>query len=232
MNRKTANSGRTDRENRAAIPASPAQIVREYGPFAEADRVHGVTHDGRRVWAATDDRLIAFDPDSGELARTFDRSCDAGTAFDGTYLYQIAEARIDKIDPDTGDVVATIPAPGGGGDSGLTWAEGSLWVGQYRDRKIHRIDPATGAILSTIDCNRFVTGVTWVDGELWHGTWEGDESDIRRIDPADGTVLQRLTMPDGIGVSGLESDGADLFYCGGGPSGKIRAVRRPKHTAN
>ena len=32
----------------------------------------------------------------------------------------------------------------------------------------------------------------------------------------------------GIGVSGLESDGSQLFYCGGGASGKVRAVRRPK----
>ena len=158
--------------------------MREYGPFAGADRMDGVTHDGRRVWAATGARLVAFDPESGEPARTLDRACDAGTAFDGKHLYQIAEARIDKIDPATGDVVASIPAPGHGGDSGLAWAEGSLWVGQYRDRKIHQIDPATGAILRTIESNRFVTGVTWVDGELWHGTWEGDDSDIRRIDPA------------------------------------------------
>jgi len=59
-------------------------------------------------------------------------------------------------------------------------------VGQYRDRKIHQIDPKTGAIMRTIESNRFVTGVTWVDGELWHGTWEGDESDIRRVDPESG----------------------------------------------
>jgi glutamine cyclotransferase len=209
-------------------PVRAAQIVREYGPFAGAERIHGVTHDGHRVWAATGSRLIAFDPESGQLARTLDRVGDAGTAFDGTHLYQIAEARIDKIDPATGDVVASIPAPGHGSDSGLAWAEGSLWVGQYRDRKIHRIDPATGAIQRTIESNRFVTGVTWVDGELWHGTWEGDESDIRRIDPESGAVLERLAMPRGIGVSGLESDGADLFYCGGGPTGKVRAVRRPK----
>ena len=182
--------------------------MREYGPFAGADHIHGVTHDGRRVWAATGSRLIAFDPESGELARTLDRASDAGTAFDGTHLYQIAEARIDKIDPATGDVVASIPAPGHGGDSGLAWAEGSLWVGQYRDRKIHQIDPETGAILRTIESNRFVTGVTWVDGELWHGTWEGDESDIRRIDPESGAVLERLEMPRGTCVSGMESDGA------------------------
>jgi glutamine cyclotransferase len=205
-----------------------AEIVREYGPFPGADRVGGVTHDGQRVWAATGARLIAFDPGSGEPTRTLDRACDAGTAFDGTHLYQIAEKRIDKIDPANGNVVASIPAPGHGYDSGLAWAEGSLWVGQYRDRKIHQIDPATGAVIRTIESNRFVTGVTWVDGELWHGTWEGDESDIRRINPESGAVLERLEMPRGTAVSGLESDGADLFYCGGGASGKVRAVRRPK----
>ena len=206
--------------------ARAAEIVREYGPIGE--RVAGVTHDGHRVWAATGASLVAFDPGSGEITRKLDRPCDAGTAFDGKFLYQIAEARIDKIDPATGDVVASIPAPGHGGDSGLAWAEGSLWVGQHRDRKIHRIDPETGAIQRTIESNRFVTGVTWVDGELWHGTWEGDESDIRRIDPKSGAVLERLEMPSGVFVSGLESDGADLFYAGGGTSGKVRAVRRPK----
>jgi glutamine cyclotransferase len=213
---------------RSQVTARAAEIVREYGPFAGADRVHGVTHDGQRVWAATGATLIAFDPGSGQPTRTLDRACDAGTTFDGTYLYQIAEKRIDKIDPTNGNVVASIPAPGNGYDSGLAWAEGSLWVGQYRDRKIHQIDPATGTVIRTIEANRFVTGVTWVDGELWHGTWEGDESDIRRINPESGAVLERLEMPPGTGVSGLESDGADLFYCGGGASGKVRAVRRPK----
>ena len=205
-----------------------AEIVREYGPFAGAERIHGVTYDGRRIWAATGAKLVAFDPESGEASRTLDCACDAGTAFDGTHLYQIAEARIDKIDPATGHVVATIPAPGHGSDSGLAWAEGSLWVGQYRERKIRQVDPQTGAVIRTIESNRFVTGVTWVDGELWHGTWEGDESEIRRIDPQNGAVLEQLQMPSGIGVSGLESDGADLFYAGGGPSGKVRAVRRPR----
>ncbi|QWF19808.1 PQQ-binding-like beta-propeller repeat protein [Lysobacter capsici] len=210
------------------MPTRAAEIVREYGPFDGAERIHGVTHDGQRVWAATEANVLAFDPDSGEVVRTLDCAAHAGTAFDGTHLYQIAEARIDKIDPATGAVVASIPAPGNGGDSGLTWAEGSLWVGQYRDRKIHRIDPATGAVLRTIESNRFVTGVTWVDGELWHATWDGDDNELRRIDPDNGEVLERLELPHGIGVSGLESDGADLFYCGGGSSGKVRAVRRPK----
>jgi DNA-binding beta-propeller fold protein YncE len=206
-----------------------AEIVREYGPYEGVEKIGGVTHDGEHVWAATGPRLIAIDPRSGLLARALARASDAGTAFDGTHLYQIAEDRIDKIDPATGDVVATIPAPGHGGDSGLAWAEGSLWVGQYRDRKIVQIDPKTGEVLRTIESNRFVTGVTWVDGELWHATWEGDASDLRRLDPASGAVLERLEMPAGVGVSGLESDGGDLFYCGGGSSGKIRAVRRPRH---
>lgn len=221
-------SSKTLQHSRPRATVRTAEIVREYGPFAGANTVAGVTHDGQRVWAATGAHLVAFDPASGETLRTLDRACDAGTAFDGTHLYQIAETRIDKIDPATGDVVASIPAPGKGNDSGLTWAEGSLWVGQYRDRKIHQIDPTTGAIRRTIESNSFVTGVTWVDGELWHGTWEGDASDIRRIDPQTGAVLERLDMPPGTGVSGLESDGADLFYCGGGESGKVRAVRRPK----
>jgi glutamine cyclotransferase len=207
---------------------SKAEIVREYGPFPGVDHVHGVTYDGQQVWFAAGGTLNAFDPASGERLRSIDVAAHAGTAFDGEYLYQIAEDRIQKIDPKTGRVIATIPAPGGGSDSGLAWAEGTLWVGQYRDRKIHQIDPDTGAILRTIESNRFVTGVTWVDGELWHGTWEGDESDVRHIDPQTGEVLERIEMPLGVGVSGLESDGRDQFFCGGGRSGRIRAVRRPK----
>lgn len=206
----------------------PAEIAREYGPFPGAAHVHGVTHDGTHVWFATGDKIHALDPASGETVRSLDVPSDAGTAFDGRHLYQLAEDRIQKIEPKTGRVVSTIPAPGKGRDSGLTWAEGTLWVGQYRDRKIHQIDPATGAILRTIESNRFVTGVTWVDGELWHGTWEGEESDIRRVDPDTGKVLARVELPAGVGVSGLESDGRDLFFCGGGESGKVRAVRRPR----
>jgi streptogramin lyase len=207
-----------------------ADVVREYGPFPGATMVAGVTHDGNHVWAAVGPHLVAFDPDSGEPVRTIAQPGDAGTAFDGTHLYQIAEARIDKIDPATGQVVHTIPAPGKGNDSGMAWAEGSLWVGQHRDRKIHQIDPATGAIQRTIESNRFVTGITWVEGDLWHGTWENDESNLRRIDPASGAVLEQLDMPAGTGVSGLESDGADLLYCGGGMSGKVRAVRRTRRS--
>jgi glutamine cyclotransferase len=204
-----------------------AEIVREYGPFSGADRVGGVTYDGQNVWFAAGDKLIAFDPESGQAVRSIDVAAHAGTAFDGQHLFQLAEDRIQRIDPKTGRVLATIPAPGGGGDSGLAWAEGTLWVGQYRDRKIHQVDPQTGAILRTIESNRFVTGVTWIDGELWHATSEGDESDLRRVDPRTGDVLERLEMPPGAAVSGLESDGGDRFFCGGGRTGKVRSVRRP-----
>jgi glutamine cyclotransferase len=207
------------------VKKSAAEILREYGPFPDASRVNGVTFDGRHVWFAAGDRLLAFDPDDGKLQRSIEVASHAGTAFDGKHLFQIAE---DRIDPATGCILATIPAPGGGDDSGLAWAEGALWVGQPRGRKIHQIDPETGNILRTIESNRIVTGVTWVDHELWHGTWEGDESDLRRIDPVTGDVQEQIEMPAGTGVSGLESDGKDRFFCGGGSSGKVRAMRRPR----
>ena len=206
---------------------SNAEIIREYGPFPGVGQVGGVTYDGERVWIAAGETLQAFDPASGENVRSIDVAAQAGTAFDGRHLFQIAGDRIQKIDPTTGEVLATIPTPGGT-DSGLAWAEGTLWVGQYRERKIHQIDPETGRILRTFESNRFVTGVSWVDGELWHGTWEENESDLRRVDPETGEVLEHVQMPAGVFVSGLESDGGDQFFCGGGKSGKVRAVRRPK----
>jgi glutamine cyclotransferase len=212
------------------MKTSAAEILREYGPFPGVERVNGVTFDGRHVWIAAGDKLNAFDPANGEVQRSIEVASHAGTAFDGKHLFQIAEDRIHRIDPETGRVLATIPAPGNGGDSGMAWAEGSLWVGQHRARRIHQIDPETGAILRTIESKRVVTGVTWVDGELWHGTWEGDESDVRRIDPKTGEALESLELPPGTGVSGLESDGGDRFFCGGGASGKVRAVRRPRRT--
>lgn len=207
---------------------SQAEIIREYGPFEDAPRVNGVTFDGRHVWFASGEKLHALDPETGAQVRSIDVASHAGTAFDGRHLFQIAEDQIHKIDPETGKILSTIPAPGNGGDSGLAWCEGSLWVGQHRGRKIHEIDPETGAIRRTIESNRIVTGVTWVDGELWHGTWDGDESDVRRIDPVTGDVLERLEMPEGTGVSGLESDGRDRFFAGGGGSGTVRAIRRPR----
>jgi glutamine cyclotransferase len=209
---------------------SVAEVLREYA-LPGVKNVGGVSYDGRQVWVAAGDTLRAFDPSSGEELRSLDVAAHAGTAFDGQHLYQISEQRIQKIDPATGQVLATIPAPGGGCDSGLAWAEGTLWVGQYRERKIHQIDPQTGKILRTIESNRFVTGVTWVDGELWHGTLEEGESDLRRVDPRTGKVLEKLDMPPGVQVSGLESDGADRFFCGGAMSGKVRAIRRPRRNS-
>jgi len=210
---------------------STVEIVREYGPFPGVERVHGVSYDGAQVWFAAGEKLHAFDPSSGKLVRSIDVAARAGTAFDGQHLFQLAEGRIQKIDPKSGRVLATIPAPGGAGASGLAWAEGTLWVGQHRERKIHQIDPETGAILRTIESNRFVTGVTWVDGELWHGTLEDDKSDLRRVDPQTGEVLEMIELLPGVVVTGLESDGGDLFFCGGGKSGKVRAIRRPRRAA-
>jgi glutamine cyclotransferase len=207
-----------------------AKIIREYGPFEGVDQVAGVTFDGENVWFASGDKLNALDPASGKTVRSIDVPAFAGTAFDGRHLYQIAENKIQKIDPKSGKVLSTIPTPGGS-NSGMAWAEGTLWVGQHRDRKIVQIDPETGKVLRTIDSNRHVTGVTWVDGELWHGTWENDESELRHIDPRSGEVLEQLHMPEGAFVSGLESDGKDQFFCGSGRGGKVRAVRRPKRGA-
>jgi len=205
---------------------SNAEIIKEYGPFTGVENVHGVSFDGQHIWFASGERLNAIDPDSGKAIDSIEVPAHAGTAFDGVHLFQIAEDRIQKIDPESGKVLATIPAPGGG--SGLAWAEGSLWMGQYSERKIHRIDPETGEVLRTIESNRHVTGVTWVDGELWHATWEDDDSELRHIDPQTGDVLDSIAMPSGSGISGLESDGKDRFFCGGGGSGKLRIVRRPR----
>jgi len=207
-----------------------AEILGEYGPFPGIDHVAGVTYDGEHVWFASGNKINALDPKTGKKVRAIDVAAQAGTAFDGHHLFQLSGDSIRKIDPDTGRVLSTISAPGGGG-SGLAWAEGTLWMGQYRNRRIHQIDPSTGAVLRTIESNRFVTGVTWSDGELWHATSEGGDSDLRRVDPQTGEVIQQLDMPPGLSVSGLESDGGDRFFCGGEGSGKVRVVRRPKRAS-
>jgi glutamine cyclotransferase len=208
---------------------SEAEITQEYGPFPGVEAVHGVTYDGSHVWFASGDKLNELDPASGKTVRALNVTAVAGTAFDGQNFYQIDARHIQKIDAKTGRVLSTIPAPDGGA-AGMTWAEGTLWVGQHRSRKIHQIDPKDGKILRTIESNRFVTGVTWVDGELWHATWENDESEIRNVDPDTGEVLEKIEMPAGVNISGLEA-GGDQFFCGSGSTGKVRAVRRPKRTA-
>lgn len=203
-----------------------ATILREYGPWPGVTHVHGVSYDGTNVWIAAGDSLKAISPASGATVRSLDVPAHAGTAFDGRYLYQISGDRIQKVDPTDGRVITTVPTPEGGA-SGMAWAEGSLWVGQYRNRKIRQVDPQTGAILRTIESNRFVTGVTWAESELWHGTLEAGKSELRRIDPETGEVLEQLDMPTGIAVSGLESNGSDTFFCGGASSAKLRSVSRP-----
>jgi len=203
------------------------ELQREYGPLVTTGSIHGLAWDGQRVWFASSEGLKALDPISGAIVQTFVMGADAGTAFDGRHLYQLVEDRIAKVDPDTGAVLATIPAPGQGCDSGLTWAEGSLWVGQYRERRIVQIDPQTGAVLRTIHSDRFVTGVSWAGGELWHATGEDGKSDVRRVDPASGEVLERHDAPPGTFISGLTTDG-DGFYAGGASSRMIRKLRRSR----
>ena len=205
------------------------EVVREFGPFPDIEAVHGVTFDGATVWFASGQALNGLDPETGEIVRRIEVPAHAGTAFDGRHIFQLADDRIQRIDPENGDVVATIPAPAGG--SGLAWGEGSLWIGNYRDRHIHEVEPETGQVLRTIQNRGFVTGVTWADGALWHATLEADRSDLRRIDPATGALEERLELPDGVTVSGLESDGRGSFFCGGATSGKLRVIRRRQLTA-
>jgi len=207
----------------------PAEVLREFGPFPGIDQIHGVTCDGTHVWFARGEGLVALDPASGAIVRQLALTAEAGTAFDGKYLWQLADDRIQKVDPQSGKVIATIPAPAQGRDSGLTWAEGTLWVGEYRARKIHQINAETSAILRTIESDRFVTGVSWLNGELWHATLEDERSEIRQVAPETGEVLERLELPAGVKVSGLEADRSGVFYCGGTSSGKVRVVRKPKH---
>lgn len=211
--------------------AKAAEIVREYGPFDGVENVRGVTFDGDDVWFASEDGLRAFDPASGAERRRLPTRADAGTTFDGRHLHQIAGDRIVRIDRETGEVLGSIPLPAGCTHAGLTWAEGALWVADHRGRKIRRLDPATGEVTRTLDAARFVTGVTFVDGDLWYGTWEGGSSDLRRADPRTGEVLETLAMPADTIVSGLEYDGKDTLYCGGGTGKKVRAVRRPRPAA-
>jgi glutamine cyclotransferase len=206
---------------------SEVEVEREYGPFAENGRVHGVTFDGALVWFASGEQLQALDPESGRLTRALDVHCDAGTAFDGHHLYQLDQGRIRKIDLRKGQVVSMVSTPELVGASGMAWAEGSLWVGCFGDRKILEIDPETGQVLSEVLSDRFVTGVSFCDGELWHATQEDERSELRRVDRKTSEVLEELALPRGIVVSGLEADGQGRFFCGGGKSGKLRVVKRP-----
>lgn len=205
-----------------------AVVERVYGPFVGRDRVNGVTFDGQHVWFASGPALVAFDPESGKESRSLSTEAHAGTAFDGRYLYQVAEGQIRKLDPKTGEILAVVPAPGDARPTGLAWAEGSLWLGQYDGKKILKLDPKTGEVLGIVTSDRFVTGVTFDAGELWHGASDGKASELRRVEPASGAVLEKAELPEGFSISGLEADGAGRFYCGGGGSGKVLAIARPR----
>jgi hypothetical protein len=211
--------------NDTPIDVEPAEILQEYGPYPNAPDVHGVTFDGEHVWIAVGDRMLALAPNSGEIARTLEVPARAGSAFDGRYLYQIANSGIQKIEHASGRVVTTLSLPCENA-SGMAWADGYLWIGEYKAGKVHQVDPNSGAIVRSLQTNSFVTGVMWVEGELWHGAAQQTSSELREIDPHTGSVRRRIGMPADAFVSGIESNGSNVIYCGGGASGKLRAVRR------
>jgi streptogramin lyase len=209
------------------VTKKEAEVLAEYGPFPGIDHIHGVTHDGHRAWIAVGDRLQAVAPD-GTLESSIPVRAEAGTAFDGRHFYQIAEGKIQKVDPATGDVLAIVPAPPNVDYAGLTWAEGALWVAEHKGQRILKLDPETGRVLRTVQSDRLLTGVTFAEGDLWHGAVDDGRGELRRVDPRSGEVLESLAMPGGGFVSGLEYDGESRFYAGGGRSGRLRVVRRPK----
>jgi len=206
-----------------------AEVLAEYGPFGEGG-VHGVTFDGKLVWFARDNELVAFDPDREEVVRRLAVPAEAGTAFDGENLYQLAGGEILVVRPSDGRVLRKMPAPGKGADSGMAWADGYLWVGQYRASKIHQIDAKTGEIVKTLSSDRFVTGVSCVDGALWHGASDGGrDPELRRLG-ADGSVEESLVLAGIAHVAGVESNGKGEFWCGG-EGGKLRLVGKRRERA-
>jgi glutamine cyclotransferase len=224
-----------------------AEIVKEYVPV-EGGKVHGVTFDGALVWYAKGDAIVGFDPKTEKVVRRIPVPAEAGTAFDGEHLYQLAGGEILVVRPADGRVVRKIPAPGRSEDgrcdaSGMAYADGHLWVGQYRDAKIHKIDVKTGEVKKTLSSDRFVTGVTITGGALWHGVSGGGEPpELRRL-AEDGTVEEVLALPSvrarrGAGgegdaemdLSGVEGDGEGGFWCGG-EKGRLRYVREKRAKA-
>ena len=203
--------------------ASEAEVIREYVPIDDRP-IHGVTFDGTLVWFARNDEIVAFDPEAEKVVRRLRvPSAQAGTAFDGENLYQLAQGEILVVQPSTGRILRRMPAPGKGEDSGMAWADGYLWIGQYRQSKIHKVDAKTGEVVKTLSSDRFVTGVSCVEGALWHGaSGDGRSPELRRL-AADGTVEECLTVPVS-GISGVEAT-SEGFWCGG-HKGELRLVRR------
>jgi outer membrane protein assembly factor BamB len=204
---------------------SEAEVVREHVPFEDGKGLHGVTFDGKLVWFARNDELVAFDPETSKVVRTHHvPGADAGTAFDGKLIYQLAKGEIVVLEPETGRVVRKLPAPGKGADSGMAYADGYLWIGQGRGAKINKVDAKTGEVVKTLSSDRFVTGVSCVDGALWHGAAvDGKPTELRRL-ASDGSVEETLTVPVEL-IAGVEHAGNDSFWCAG-EKGKLRLVRR------
>jgi outer membrane protein assembly factor BamB len=215
---------------------STARILAEFA-LPGTTCIHGVTFDGAHVWcaAAPGDDLHCVDPATGALVKKLGPTgCNAGTAFDGEHLWQIRDKKIDRIDRATGKTLRSIPAPPNAHVSGMAWAAGTLWVGDFNGRAIHKVDPETGNVLRTIRSERLVTGVTWAGSELWHGTYPEDEKSIepgelREIDPESGAVRRRVHLPAGTLISGTEFDGSGRIWLGSLQRGKatLRAVKKP-----
>ncbi len=200
------------------------EIERTYGPFEGARGAFGVAHDGLHLWVAGGDGIRAVDPGSGEVVGIAQVNADAGTAYDGRWLYQLSEGFILRVDPKTGTEVGRVPAPCQEGHSGMAWANGSLWIGEYRGGRIHRVDPATGEVQSVVQTQRYVTGIAWVGPHLWHGSAGAGRADVDHLDEASGQALRRLQLPEGLAVAGVAVDPEGRMYCAGGSDGLVRLI--------
>ncbi len=206
---------------------SVGEVIREYRPLDEG-KIHGVTFDGKLVWFARDGELVAFDPEGERVVHRYAvPNAGAGTAFDGEHIYQLAQGEILVIAPSDGRILRRLPSPGKGEDSGMAWADGYLWVGQYHKAKIHKVDAKTGEVVKTLSSDRFVTGVSCIGGELWHGLSE-DEGTAKECElvhlASDGTQLERMSVPVAR-LAGMERTRSGDFWCAG-EKGKLRLVRR------
>lgn len=206
------------------MKTAQAEVVREYVPIDE-QQIHGVTFDGELVWFARDGELVAFDPGNEKIIhRHAIDSANGGTAFDGTHVYQLTRGEIVVVEPKSGKIVRRLPAPGQGGNSGMAWADGFLWVGQWSGRMIHKVDAKTGEVVKTLSTDRYVTGVSCVDGALWHGAaGDGKPPELRRLG-ADGAVDEAMSVPVEM-IAGVERTPSGEFWCAG-EKGRLRLVRK------
>ena len=210
---------------------SAAEIVREYGPFPGVDRVNGVTYDGQHVWFASGDKLNAFDPASGKTAALDRRrrACRNGVRRPAP----VPDRRGPHPEDRSEDRPRARHDPGARRRRRLRARLGRRHAvggavsrpedpsGRSRDRRDpshHRVQPLRHR--GHLGRRRALAR---------HLGSRRERAAARRS--RTGEVLEQLEMPPGVGVSGLESDGGDRFFCGGGSSGKVRAVRRPTRGA-